>query len=99
MSLAPPYSSIPGPDESRLDMAARSAVSLASPFGTLIKRARGIGIALYNQQGDVSFATYGRGATVRGEVSLEGVHGITSVEVTVSAHTVEDPIRLTSAAS
>ncbi|VDB91836.1 unnamed protein product [Peniophora sp. CBMAI 1063] len=64
-------------------MASHSANSLTGSFSTLVKRASGIAIALTNQHEDGRYATYGRGASVTGEVSLSSTHGITSVQITL----------------
>ncbi|KZV75198.1 hypothetical protein PENSPDRAFT_748798, partial [Peniophora sp. CONT] len=81
MDQTPSYSAEPGPDERRLGIAVQSASTPAGSFGTLLQRGNGIVIALKNQQEDARIATYGRNASVAGEVSLSSTQGVTSVSI------------------
>ncbi|KZV73657.1 hypothetical protein PENSPDRAFT_749894 [Peniophora sp. CONT] len=85
MSLAPSYSCEPGPDERRLGIVAPNASSQSSSFGTMIQQGNGISIALYNQQDNAHCATYGRGASVMGEISLSTTQGVTAIRVILEA--------------
>ncbi|VDB91837.1 unnamed protein product [Peniophora sp. CBMAI 1063] len=83
MSGAPSYTSEPGPDERRLAIALPSGHSSSTSFGTLIQRGSGLKVALHNQQDGARRATYGRNASVAGEVSLSTTNGVTSVLITL----------------
>lgn len=80
-----PYSSKPAPDERRIAIAVQDAPTPTSP-GTLIQHGGGIDIALYNQPSAARHATYGRGASIAGEITLSTTHGATSVQITVRLH-------------
>ena len=84
MSEAPSYTLEPGLGERRLAIALSDAHAPLTTFGTFVQRDRGIDVALYNQPVNARGATYGRSASVAGEVTLSSTHGVTSVEVTVS---------------
>lgn len=89
----PSYSAEPGPDERRLGIVAiQSANAPTGSFGTLIQRGKGVDIALKNQHEDAGRATYGRNASVAGEISLSSTQGITAVSVHVRQlrHSMQD---------
>ena len=83
MSHTPLYTAEPGPDERRLGLTARSGGALGGPSSTLIQRGDGITVALKNQREDARLATYGRKASVAGEVTLSSTQAITSVIIRV----------------
>ncbi|TFK52166.1 hypothetical protein OE88DRAFT_1718201 [Heliocybe sulcata] len=80
-SDAPAYSLEPSQSEERLELSARRGRTL--PTGPLLKRSGRITLLLQNQDEDASIPTYGRAATVSGEVQVKSKQDAKIISVAI----------------
>ncbi|CAK5270920.1 unnamed protein product [Mycena citricolor] len=67
---APSYSVEPAPDEKRLEFSRRYH-SRAQPTGNFVKRTEDAAVVLLEQDDDAEIPVYGRGASIRGFVTID----------------------------